>query len=115
MDLWPCQGEHRPDPLSRPCPPYLLASMQYHPETSQQLAWGSPSAYSSMSAADDSSPLGVRNYGIKTQVEVREDENGLTSKLLVNTVDRPGLLTGERLSGGFQPEAGKDWELAARW
>ncbi|KAL6782768.1 CGL93 [Auxenochlorella protothecoides x Auxenochlorella symbiontica] len=67
--------------------------LRYHPETSQQLAWGSPSAYSGMNAADDSSPLGVRNYGIKTQVEVREDKNGLTSKLLVNTLDRPGLLT----------------------
>lgn len=85
--------------------------MQYHPETSQQLAWGSPSAYSGMNAADDSSPLGVRNYGIKTQVEVREDKNGLTSKLLVNTLDRPGLLTGEKAREGGVVRLG----MGTRW
>ena len=69
--------------------------LRYHPEASSQLAWGSPAAYASdrSGMAGDASPLGVRKYGIKTQVEVRDDESGLSSKLLVNTVDRPGLLT----------------------
>ncbi|KAK2079726.1 hypothetical protein QBZ16_002121 [Prototheca wickerhamii] len=69
--------------------------LRYHPEASAQLAWGSPAAYASdrSGMAGDASPLGVRKYGIKTQVEVRDDESGLSSKLLVNTVDRPGLLT----------------------
>ena len=34
------------------------------------------------------------------QVEVREHESGSHSVLLVNTVDRPGLLTGAAGRGG---------------
>lgn len=44
--------------------------------------------------ADITSPLGARR-GIVTQIEVREHETGSHSVLLVNTLDRPGLLTGE--------------------
>jgi hypothetical protein len=44
---------------------------------------------------DPTAPLGARR-GISTQVEVREHKNGTCSVLLVNTLDRPGLLTGER-------------------
>jgi UTP:GlnB (protein PII) uridylyltransferase len=43
--------------------------------------------------ADITSPLGARR-GIVTQIEVREHETGTHSVLLVNTLDRPGLLTG---------------------
>jgi UTP:GlnB (protein PII) uridylyltransferase len=43
---------------------------------------------------DPTAPLGARR-GIATQVEVREHESGSHSVLLVNTLDRPGLLTGE--------------------
>lgn len=39
--------------------------------------------------------LGRFRYGIRTQVEVREHESGSHSELLVNTLDRPGLLTGK--------------------
>lgn len=37
--------------------------------------------------------------GIRTQIEVREHESGSHSELLVNTLDRPGLLTGEWVGG----------------
>lgn len=49
---------------------------------------------------DPTAPLGARR-GIATQVEVREHESGSHSVLLVNTLDRPGLLTGGWLCSGF--------------
>ena len=48
---------------------------------------------------DPTSPLG-RWPGIKTEIEVREHESGSHSVLLVNTVGRPGRLTGAQWAGG---------------
>ena len=38
--------------------------------------------------------LSRRLGGFQTQIETRENENGLYTELLINTLDRPGLLTG---------------------
>ncbi|PRW60057.1 hypothetical protein C2E21_1907 isoform A [Chlorella sorokiniana] len=72
----------------------LQNMMEFHPESQEQLAWGSGAARSAVTVrdVDPTAPLGVRR-GIQTQVEVREHETGSHSVLLVNTVDRPGLLT----------------------
>ena len=49
---------------------------------------------------DPTAPLGAKR-GIQTQIEVREHASGSHSVLLVNTLDRPGLLTGECFVGGL--------------
>jgi UTP:GlnB (protein PII) uridylyltransferase len=68
--------------------------LQFHPESAEQLAWGSISARSTpVSTGDPTRPLGRRQRGIQTQIEVRDCESGAFSEILVNTVDRPGLLT----------------------
>ncbi|KAL4431582.1 hypothetical protein ABPG77_001424 [Micractinium sp. CCAP 211/92] len=67
--------------------------LAFHPESGEQLAWGTPAARAAVVTRDiDASPLG-RRPGIQTQIEVREHESGSHSVLLVNTIDRPGLLT----------------------
>ena len=38
-------------------------------------------------------PLGKAARKVVTQVSIRESETGMYTKLFVNTVDRPGLLT----------------------
>ena len=62
---------------------------------------------------DPTAPLGAKR-GIQTQIEVREHASGSHSVLLVNTLDRPGLLTGEWWAelGGMQA-AGLNGLLAA--
>ncbi|KAH7618964.1 putative ACT domain-containing protein DS12, chloroplastic [Nannochloris sp. 'desiccata'] len=68
--------------------------LQFHPESAEQLAWGSSSARSApVSTGDPTRPLGRRQRSIQTQIEVRDCESGAFSEILVNTVDRPGLLT----------------------
>ncbi|KAL4459008.1 hypothetical protein ABPG75_013873 [Micractinium tetrahymenae] len=68
--------------------------LEYHPESGEQLAWGTPAARAAVVTRDidPTAPLG-RRRGIQTQIEVREHESGSHSVLLVNTLDRPGLLT----------------------
>jgi UTP:GlnB (protein PII) uridylyltransferase len=65
----------------------------YHPESKEQLAWGSDAPRTIIRERDPSKPLGAQTRGIQTQVEVREADDGSHSILLVNTLDRPGLLT----------------------
>lgn len=69
--------------------------LEYHPESGEQLAWGSASARSTVSVRDldPTRPLGRKTRSIVTQIETRESSSGLYTELLVNTVDRPGLLT----------------------
>ncbi|PSC76905.1 hypothetical protein C2E20_0795 [Micractinium conductrix] len=69
--------------------------LQFHPESGEQLAWGTPAARAAVVTRDldPTAPLGKRPRSIQTQIEVREHESGSHSVLLVNTVDRPGLLT----------------------
>jgi UTP:GlnB (protein PII) uridylyltransferase len=67
--------------------------LAFHPESGEQLAWGNAARAAVVTRdADITSPLGARR-GIVTQIEVREHETGTHSVLLVNTLDRPGLLT----------------------
>lgn len=68
--------------------------LAFHPESGEQLAWGTPAARAAVVTRDidPTAPLG-RRRGIQTQIEVREHESGSHSVLLVNTIDRPGLLT----------------------
>lgn len=63
---------------------------EYHPESSAKLASGSMAGVQDM---DYEHPLGKAARKIVTQVSIRESETGLYTKLFVNTVDRPGLLT----------------------
>ena len=68
--------------------------LEFHPESAEQLAWGSASARSApISTGDPTRPLGRRQRSIVTQIEVRDCESGAFSEILVNTLDRPGLLT----------------------
>jgi len=69
--------------------------LEFHPESADQLAWGSSSARSTpvQSSVDPTHPLGRRQRSIQTQIEVRDCLSGAFSEILVNTVDRPGLLT----------------------
>lgn len=69
--------------------------LEFHPESGDQLAWGSESARTMDSTDVDyvRQPLGGAARKIITQIEIRESESGLYSELLVNTLDRPGLLT----------------------
>lgn len=68
--------------------------LKYHPETGEQLAWSAGhSARVSVRDADPTQPLGRRTRSIVTQLEIREAPSGAFSTLIVNTVDRPGLLT----------------------
>jgi len=68
--------------------------LEFHPESGEQLAWGSASARSAVVRdVDPTRPLGTRARSIVTQIEARECESGLYTQLLVNTLDRPGLLT----------------------
>ncbi|EFN53167.1 hypothetical protein CHLNCDRAFT_136962 [Chlorella variabilis] len=68
--------------------------LQFHPESGEQLAWGTPAARQAVVTRDidPTAPLGAKR-GISTQIEVREHPTGTHSVLLVNTLDRPGLLT----------------------
>lgn len=47
----------------------------------------------SVTARDLTHPLGKARLGLRTSVEVRDTPGGRFSELLVNTTDRPGLLT----------------------
>lgn len=68
--------------------------LAYHPESGEQLAWGSASARSAVVRDIDATrPLGARARSIITQIEVRDSESGAFTQILVNTLDRPGLLT----------------------
>lgn len=68
--------------------------LQYHPESGEQLAWGSDMARGSVPSIDYvEKPLGNSARRIFTQIECRESESGVYTELLVNTLDRPGLLT----------------------
>ena len=68
--------------------------LEYHPESAEQLAWGSASARSVIrDSGDPTRPLGVRKSAIITQIEAREEDSGTFTQILVNTLDRPGLLT----------------------
>lgn len=67
--------------------------LQFHPESGEQLAWGSAAGRTVVRDIDPTRPLGQRERSFVTQVEVRESESGLYTKVLVNTLDRPGLLT----------------------
>lgn len=67
----------------------LNCLMQYHPESSSRLATGNMA----MVDMDYEHPLGKAARNIVTQVSIRESETGMYTKLFVNTVDRPGLLT----------------------
>lgn len=70
----------------------LNMMLAYHPESSEQIAWSTSAP--PRSDVDPTHPLGARKrYGIQTQIEVREHESGSHSTLIVNTLDRPGLLT----------------------
>eukprot|EP00887_Chlorella_sp_A99_P006689 scaffold3.g6689.t1 len=72
----------------------IVTSAKYHPETGEQLAWSAGhSARVSVRDADPTQPLGRRTRSIVTQLEIREAPSGAFSTLIVNTVDRPGLLT----------------------
>lgn len=63
--------------------------MQYHPESTAKLATGNMA----VEPMDYEHPLGKAARKIVTQVSIRESETGMYTKLFVNTVDRPGLLT----------------------
>lgn len=69
--------------------------LEYHPESADQLAWGSPAARSAtiVRDLDPTRPLGTRQYKIVTQIEARDTDSGTFTQILVNTLDRPGLLT----------------------
>lgn len=42
----------------------------------------------------DALDVSLCRRSIQTQIEIREHDSGSHSELLVNTLDRPGLLTG---------------------
>lgn len=63
--------------------------MQYHPESTSKLATGNMA----VQEMDYEHPLGKAARKVVTQVSIRESETGMYTKLFVNTVDRPGLLT----------------------
>ena len=66
--------------------------LEFHPESGEQLAWGSSSARSMVrDTSDPTRPLGSRKRSIITQIETRDGE--VYTEILVNTLDRPGLLT----------------------
>jgi len=65
--------------------------LEYHPESAEQLAWGSQRSRNV--SLTDGPLLGARARSIVTQIEVRDSENGIFSQIFVNTLDRPGLLT----------------------
>ena len=78
----------------------LNTLLRSYPELGEHLAWGSAAARSSVVRdVDPTAPLGRRRRSIQTQIEVRESSNGAFSTLLVNTLDRPGLLTGGWVRG----------------
>lgn len=66
--------------------------LEFHPESGEQLAWGSAVARSEVrDTSDPTRPLGRRKRSIVTQIETRDGE--VYTEILVNTLDRPGLLT----------------------
>ena len=68
--------------------------LTFHPESGDQLAWGSPKARMANVREDDPThPLGAKVRSIITQIETRDAESGAFTQILVNTLDRPGLLT----------------------
>ena len=68
--------------------------LEYHPESGEQLAWGTASARAAnVRDIDPTRPLGRRKRSIITQIEARENDSGTFTQILVNTLDRPGLLT----------------------
>lgn len=73
----------------------ILNNMRkYHPESAEALAWGSVEAeLQAPPAPVSTAPLGPRKAATTTTIEVRESEDGSHSEVMVNTTDRPGLLT----------------------
>ena len=67
----------------------LNCLMKYHPESTERLATGNMAVVD----MDYEHPLGKAARKVVTQVSIRQSETGLYTKLFVNTVDRPGLLT----------------------
>lgn len=63
----------------------------FHPESAEELNWGTPSR---RSRSDTHSPLGARsNRAIETIVTVDDgEEDDQHSRLSIKTADRPGLL-----------------------
>lgn len=71
----------------------LNTMLQYHPEAGERLAWGSDTARNSVVRdTDPTHPLGTAVKSFVTQVEIRETDTPFT-QILVNTLDKPGLLT----------------------
>lgn len=69
--------------------------LEYHPESGEQLAWGSPMAQrgTTLRDIDPTRPLGSNPRSVNTQIEVKDHENGRFTVLSLATLDRPGLLT----------------------
>ena len=67
--------------------------LEYHPESAEQLAWGSTATRTIVRDVDPTRPLGARPRSVVTQIEVRDAGSGAFTEILVNTLDRPGLLT----------------------
>lgn len=85
--------------------------MKYHPESTSELAWGDGGGDAREDASglhvaggvdghDALNPLGKARGSparplpkIRTKVEISEDPTGSHSELLIETTDRPGLLT----------------------
>ena len=67
----------------------LNCLMQYHPESTEKLSTGN----TAIEFMDYEHPLGNAARKVVTQVSARDSETGMYTKLFVNTVDRPGLLT----------------------
>jgi UTP:GlnB (protein PII) uridylyltransferase len=71
----------------------LNMMLKYHPESGDALAWGSDKSREDI-APMPRGPLGVRpRPATTTSIEIRESEDGTHSEVMVNTTDRPGLLT----------------------
>jgi len=67
--------------------------MLYHPESTEELSWGIRARTSGNESDGGGPTLGVRSRrAVDTDIRVEADENGVFSKLHINTVDRPGLL-----------------------
>lgn len=67
----------------------LNCLMKFHPESTERLSTGNMA----VEDMDYEHPLGKAARKVVTQVSIRDSETGMYTKLFVNTVDRPGLLT----------------------
>ena len=67
----------------------LNCLMKFHPESTEMLSIGN----AAVQDMDYEHPLGKAARKVVTQVSVRDSETGMYTKLFVNTVYRPGLLT----------------------